>query len=80
MLLDDPDTMLWHGEPVMVGEDRVGHVSSGAYGTTLGAPVGLAWIHGEVPERAEVLVRTHRVGARCSIAPFHDPKGERARG
>jgi len=33
-----------------------------------------------VPERAEVLVRTRRVGARCSIAPFHDPKGERARG
>ena len=80
VLLDDPDTMLWHGEPVMAGDACVGHVTSGAYGATLGAPVGLAWIHGDVPERAEVLIRTRRVGARLSIAPFHDPKGERARG
>lgn len=80
VLLEDPDTMLWHGEPIMDGERCIGHISSGAYGSTLGAPVGLAWIHGEVPERAEVLIRTRRVGATLSAAPFHDPKGERARG
>jgi 4-methylaminobutanoate oxidase (formaldehyde-forming) len=79
VLLDDPDTMLWHGEPVAAGDRFIGHVTSGAYGHTLGAPVGLAWIHGDVPERAEVLVRTRRVGARLSAAAFHDPKGERAR-
>ncbi len=80
VLLDDADAMLWHGEPVASGETFNGHVTSGAYGHTLGAPVGLAWIHGDVPERAEVLVRTRRIGATLSAAPFYDPKGERARG
>jgi 4-methylaminobutanoate oxidase (formaldehyde-forming) len=80
VLLDDPDAMLWHGEPVMAGETCIGDVTSGAYSSTLGAPVGLAWVHGEVPERADVLVRTRRIGARLSAAPFYDPKGERARG
>ncbi|MEX0983749.1 MAG: aminomethyltransferase family protein, partial [Actinomycetota bacterium] len=80
ILMDDPSTMLWHGEPVWAGGEPVGRVTSGAYGSTLGAPVGLAWIHGEVPERAEVAVRGRMTGAAVSLAPFHDPKGERARG
>jgi glycine cleavage system aminomethyltransferase T len=55
-------------------------VTSGAYGSTLGAPVGLAWVHGEVPERADVAVRGSMIPATLSQAPFFDPKGERARG
>jgi 4-methylaminobutanoate oxidase (formaldehyde-forming) len=80
VLLEDPSTMLWHGEPVWHEDRPVGYVSSGAYGPTLGAPVGLAWIHGDVPERADVSVRGRRVGARLSPSPFYDPAGRRARG
>jgi glycine cleavage system aminomethyltransferase T len=79
VLLDDPATMLWHGEPVWADGHAIGHVTSGAYGSTLGAPVGLAWIHGDVPDRAEVAVRGRMVPASLSVAPFFDPKGERAR-
>jgi 4-methylaminobutanoate oxidase (formaldehyde-forming) len=79
VLLDDPSTMLWHGEPVWAGGHAIGHVTSGAYGSTLGAPVGLAWVHGDVPDRAEVAVRGRMVPAALSAAPFYDPKGERAR-
>jgi 4-methylaminobutanoate oxidase (formaldehyde-forming) len=80
VLLDDPSSMLWHGEPVWADGRAIGHVTSGAYGSTLGAPVALAWIHGDVPERAEVAVRGRMVGAALSAAPFFDPKGDRARG
>jgi 4-methylaminobutanoate oxidase (formaldehyde-forming) len=73
VLLEDPDTMLWHAEPVWAEGRAIGEVTSGAYGYTLGAPVGLAWVHGEVPERAEVAVRGRRVGARLSSTPFLTP-------
>jgi heterotetrameric sarcosine oxidase gamma subunit len=77
--IEDPTAMLWHGESVVDGERRIGHVTSGGYGHTLGRPVGLAWVHGDVPERAEIEIRARRVPATLSAAPFYDPKGERAR-
>src|SRR4029077_605133 len=43
--LSDPDAPLWHGESVLLDGRRAGHVTSGAYGHTLGASVALAWIH-----------------------------------
>jgi heterotetrameric sarcosine oxidase gamma subunit len=79
--LDDPEPMLWHGESVLLGEERIGRVTSGAYGHTLGSAVGLAWIHGEVPLDGPVAVevRDRVVPARLSQAAFYDPKGDRAR-
>ncbi|HTG47690.1 MAG TPA: FAD-dependent oxidoreductase [Actinomycetota bacterium] len=81
VLLEEPEPMLWHGEPVLRGHERIGHVTSGAYGSTLGAAVGLAWIHGDVPPdgAVSVEVRGRLVPATLSAAPFYDPKGERAR-
>jgi len=79
VLLDDPRPMLWHGESIVADGHRIGHVTSGAYGHTLSAAVGLAWIHGAVPDRAQVEIRDHVVDATLSAAPFYDPKGERAR-
>jgi len=79
--VEDPSTMLWHGEQVFVNDARVGHVTSGGYGHTLGAPVGLAWIHGQVPLGADVTVqiRGRQVLATLSDEAFYDPKGERLR-
>ena len=73
--------MLWHGESVLRGEDRIGHVTSGAYGSTLGSAVGLAWITGDVPADGAVTleVRGRTVPGTLSAAPFYDPKGARAR-
>ena len=67
---------------------RAGHVTSGAYGHTLGASVALAWIHddeaitGERLAGAEVSVevRDHVVPAEASVRPFYDPDGKRLRG
>src|SRR4051812_650109 len=79
--LDDPAAMLWHGEPVVMGRDRIGYVTSGGYGHNLGAAVGLAWIHGamttDLPVSVEI--RGTRVRATISREPFYDPKGARLR-
>jgi len=65
----------------------VGRVTSGAYGHTLGAAVGLAAIDG-APARAdeivsagavEVEIAGERVPARLSARPFYDPDGRRLR-
>jgi glycine cleavage system aminomethyltransferase T len=79
VLLDDPAPMLWHGEEVFAGDARIGYVTSGAYGHTLGAAVGLAWVDGEVPSTGTVQVRGIQVPARLDVAPFFDASGARLR-
>jgi 4-methylaminobutanoate oxidase (formaldehyde-forming) len=79
---------LWHGEPVLVDGRRAGHVTSGGFGHTLGAPVALAWIHGDEAITAEGLsaaevaveVRDRVVPAVASLRSFYDPSGARLRG
>ena len=44
ILLADPEPLLYHGESVLQDGRVVGRVTSGAYGHTLGAAVGLAAI------------------------------------
>ncbi|MFI5056023.1 MAG: FAD-dependent oxidoreductase [Actinomycetota bacterium] len=79
--LEDPAPMLWHGEPVVIGKERLGYVTSGAYGHHLGAAVGLAWVHGDLatdlPVSVEVRGTRHR--AKLSREPFYDPTGARLR-
>ncbi|HEX3299243.1 MAG TPA: FAD-dependent oxidoreductase [Actinomycetota bacterium] len=79
--LDDPAPMLWHGEPVVMGKDRIGYVTSGGYGHHLGTAVGLAWIHGVMATDLPVSVEIRGAKARATIsrAPFYDPKGTRLR-
>jgi len=79
--LEDPAPMLWHGEPVVIGKERLGYVTSGAYGHHLGAAVGLAWVHGDLatdlPVSVEIRGTKHR--AKLSREPFYDPTGSRLR-
>jgi 4-methylaminobutanoate oxidase (formaldehyde-forming) len=48
-VLDDPDAMLWGGELVVRHEEPVGQVTSAAYGATVGASVGLAYLRRDEP-------------------------------
>ncbi len=87
ILLADPEPLLYHGESVLVGGDVVGRVTSGAYGHTLGAAVGLAAISGDPDAVAQVVaggdveveIAGERVPARLSARPFFDPDGRRLR-
>jgi 4-methylaminobutanoate oxidase (formaldehyde-forming) len=79
--LEDPSPMLWHGEPVVIGKERLGYVTSGAYGHHLGAAVGLAWVHGDLAADlpVSVEVRGTKYRAKLSREPFYDPTGVRLR-
>ncbi len=86
-LLEDPDPMLYHNEPILRDGVRVGFITSGMYGHTLGAAVGLGYVSSEegVTEefirsgRFELLIGDQRVPARASLRPMYDPKNERPR-
>jgi 4-methylaminobutanoate oxidase (formaldehyde-forming) len=86
--LSEADAALWHDEPVLVNGRRAGHVTSGAFGHTLGVAVALAWVHGDEPVTAEGLaaaevaveVRDRVIPAQASLRPFYDPEGTRLRG
>ena len=88
LLLEDPESLLYHGETVLQSGRVVGRVTSGAYGHTLGAAVGLAAITGEpaaVDEivaggEVEVEIAARRVPARLGASQFYDPGGARLRG
>jgi len=43
-VLEDPEIMLYHHEPIMCNDQCVGYLSSGNYGHTLGASVGLGYV------------------------------------
>jgi 4-methylaminobutanoate oxidase (formaldehyde-forming) len=84
--LSDPEAMLFHAEPILRNGEVVSYITSGNYGHTLGAAIGLGYVPcpGEKPD--EVLASTYqievagtRVQAEASLKPMYDPKSERAR-
>ncbi|RFP90739.1 FAD-dependent oxidoreductase [Rhodobacteraceae bacterium 63075] len=85
-LLEDPEPLLYHNEPILRDGQILGYLSSGGYGHTLGAAVGLGYVpcEGEAPadllaSRFEIDVMGTRVKAIASLRPMYDPKSERLR-
>lgn len=85
-LLDEPEPMLFHNEPVLRDGEIVGYLASGAYGHTLGGAVGLGYVpcEGEkadsvLASQYEILVAGNRVRASAALKPMYDPKSERVR-
>ncbi|HET6713508.1 MAG TPA: FAD-dependent oxidoreductase [Actinomycetota bacterium] len=75
-----PDAVLWHGESVVRGDGRRGHVTSAAIAPTLGGSVGLAWLHGDPDgDGWGVEIRGEVVPVTLQADPFYDPRGERLR-
>jgi heterotetrameric sarcosine oxidase gamma subunit len=86
-LLSDAEPLLYHNEPIYRNGERVGFITSGMFGHTLGASVGLGYVahpdgcSNEFIEsgRYEIEVATARVAARASLTPLYDPKSARVR-
>jgi glycine cleavage system T protein len=86
--LIDPQPLLYHTEPIVMDGKVSGYLTSGAYGHTLGAAVGLGYVPcgpKDKPEdvltrRYEVEVAGARFAARASLQPMYDPAGTRIRG
>jgi 4-methylaminobutanoate oxidase (formaldehyde-forming) len=76
-----PDAVLWHGESLVHGDRRAGHLTSAGIAPTLGGSVGLAWLHGDPGAGGyAVEVRGEVHPAAVQLEPFYDPRGERLRG
>ena len=87
-VLQDPEIMLYHHEPILREGEIVGHLTSGNYGHTLGGSVGLGYVKcdGGVSRdyidggKFEIDVGGERIPAKVSLRAMYDPKGERMRG
>lgn len=85
--LRDPLPLLYHNEPIWRNDELVGHITSGAYGHTLGACIGLGYVHTNhsiKPDKVldgnyEIEVAGVRVAADVSLKPMYDPQNEKIR-
>jgi glycine cleavage system aminomethyltransferase T len=82
LVLDDPRSVALGNEPVRIGEEVVGRVTSGGYGFTVERSIAYALLPApaaEVDARVEVEVFGEWIGAAVSAEPLYDPAGERLR-
>ncbi|HTD13053.1 MAG TPA: FAD-dependent oxidoreductase [Steroidobacteraceae bacterium] len=86
--LHGADRLLYHNEPIWRNGELVGKISSGMFGHTVGAALGLGYLaNGGAPVSTEwiaagqyeVEVAAERVPARVSLQPFYDPASERVK-
>jgi len=85
--LDDPKPLLYHDEPILRNGLLVGRITSGMYGHTVGAALGMGYVsHDRGAPRDEVIgadfeidVNGTRAPATASYRPFYDPDSERIR-
>jgi len=82
--LDDPEPLLYHNEPIVMDQHIVGYLSSGMYGHSVGAAVGMGYV--AVPELAadrikeatfEIEIAKERFSAQASLMAFYDPSSSR---
>ena len=91
-VLDDPEPLLLHNEPIWRDGHLVGKITSGMFGHTLGSSVGLGWVAvgpddgGEpladaslLASRYELEVASRRFPATPHLRPPFDPAGVRIR-
>ena len=86
-VVDDPEPLLYHDEPVWRDGTLVGRLTSGAYGHTIGRAVGLGYVthpDGVSDEfvatgRWQIEIACERVPARAQLAAPYDPKSLRVR-
>jgi 4-methylaminobutanoate oxidase (formaldehyde-forming) len=86
-LLEDPEALAYHNEPLYRDGERVGFVTSAMFGHTLGGCVAMAYV-GD-PDgasdafvnsgRYEIQLADRRVPARASLTPLYDPTNARIR-
>jgi glycine cleavage system aminomethyltransferase T/glycine/D-amino acid oxidase-like deaminating enzyme len=86
VILDDPQPLLYHNEPILRDGTIVGRISSAAYGHTVGRSIGLGFVSRDdgpvtaawlADGRFETEVALERLPATASLRPPYDPAGER---
>ena len=85
--LTDPEPLIYHNEPVWRDDELVGHITSAAYGHSLGGCIGLGYVAVDPGADAseilsgnyEIEVACVRIPAEASLRPLYDPRNERIR-
>jgi 4-methylaminobutanoate oxidase (formaldehyde-forming) len=86
-LLQDPEPLLYHNEPIWRDDQIVGYITSGMFGHTLGGAVGLGYVNHQAGVNRdfvksgsyEIEVAGVRVPATASLRPLYDPTSSRIR-
>jgi len=82
LVLDDPRSVALGSEPVRVGGEIGGRVTSGGYGYSVGKSIAYAFVPSrvEVGTAVEVEVFGAWVSGHIAAEPLYDPEGVRVRG
>ena len=86
-LLEDPEPLLYHDEPILVDGDINGITTSAMYGHTLGGAVAMGYLHNDdgvtadwiAARHIEIRIGAERFTAKASLKPMYDPKNERVK-
>jgi len=82
LVLDDPLAVALGNEPIRIGSEVVGRVTSGGYGYAVARSIAYGYLPArcaEVGQRGEVEVSGEWVGAEVAAEPLYDPEGARIR-
>jgi glycine cleavage system aminomethyltransferase T len=83
LTIDEPSAVALGGEPILLGGEPLGRVTSGGYGYTVRKSIAYGYLpaeHSKPGTRAEVELFGTRYAATVEKEPLYDPKGERVRG
>jgi 4-methylaminobutanoate oxidase (formaldehyde-forming) len=82
LVLGDPRSVALGNEPVRIGDDVIGRVTSGGYGYTVERSIAYAYMPAvvELGTTVEVDIFGRWVAGELAREPLFDPKGERIRG
>jgi len=86
-LLEDPEPMMYHNEPIYRDGEMVGYTTSAMYGHTLGASVAMGFVNNKAGVNADYInsgsyaveIAGKRYPAKASLRPLYDPKSERVK-
>jgi glycine cleavage system aminomethyltransferase T len=84
----DQDVVLLGRETILRNGEPVGYLTSGGYGYTVGANIGLGYVRNSngvsdaflADGEYELVVAMQPVKAELHLQPLYDPKGERVKG
>ncbi len=85
--MSDPAPILFHDEPIYRDDRIVGRITSGSYGYTIGASLGMGYLESADGVTAdfveaggyEIEIAAERFPASVSLKPFYDPTSTRIR-
>jgi len=81
LVLDDPRSVALGSEPVRIGGEIGGRVTSGGYGYSVGKSIAYAFVPADVETGAAVEVEVFGswIAGQISPEPLYDPEGKRVR-